>query len=365
MRITPLIHMPKKHNRRTIRLRGFDYASTGAYYVTLNVKYRTPIFGTLRDGVMHLSPIGQIVQDEWLRTPDIRPEVMLDEFIIMPDHMHMIIWIRDVVPLNGGRVQRAPTDDDTIWDACDAPLLRSIHQPNPRDRHEAEHQSIQRELLSQDGGTHQNSHNRINVGVDRGLRRRQMGKHVHVRREGDDRADAHEIGERSVKRQAERFENHIVAHEQRHDQHRHTRCDQLHPASENDMRAQFLTDCENGPKAPGHGGCESEQDSPSEIRIQQFGQIITENPGDTQQADQDSQHQFPSHFGGNAEHRAENDHPNRRCGGQDGSDAARNMLQRPVHESVADAHHQNSGPNQPNQLASFREGMFAKHEIAR
>ncbi len=106
--------MPKKHNRRSIRLRGFDYASTGAYYVTLNVKYRTPLFGTLRDGVMHLSPIGQIVQEEWLRTPDIRPEVVLDEFIIMPDHMHMIVWIRDVGPLNGGRVQRAPTVDATI-----------------------------------------------------------------------------------------------------------------------------------------------------------------------------------------------------------------------------------------------------------
>lgn len=97
MRITPdLIHMPKRHNRRSIRLRGFDYASTGAYFVTLNAKNRRPIFGTLRDGVMHLNDIGRIVHEEWLRTPDIRAEVVLDEFIVMPDHMHMIVWIRDV-----------------------------------------------------------------------------------------------------------------------------------------------------------------------------------------------------------------------------------------------------------------------------
>lgn len=121
MRITPdLIHMPKKHNRRTIRLRGFDYASTGAYYVTLNVKYRRPLFGTLRNGVMHLSPIGRIVQDEWLRTPDIRPEVVLDEFIIMPDHMHMIVWIRDVTTSNVGADGTRPHENDK--GACDAPL---------------------------------------------------------------------------------------------------------------------------------------------------------------------------------------------------------------------------------------------------
>jgi REP element-mobilizing transposase RayT len=97
MRNTPnLIHMPKRHNRRSIRLRGFDYASPGAYFVTLNTKNRIPIFGTLRDGVMHLNDIGRIVHEEWVRSSDIRPEVVLDEFVIMPNHMHMIVWIRDV-----------------------------------------------------------------------------------------------------------------------------------------------------------------------------------------------------------------------------------------------------------------------------
>jgi REP element-mobilizing transposase RayT len=61
---------------------------------------------------MHLSHIGRIVQEEWLRTPDIRPEVALDEFIIMPDHMHMIVWIRDVTKSNVGADGIRPNEND-------------------------------------------------------------------------------------------------------------------------------------------------------------------------------------------------------------------------------------------------------------
>jgi putative transposase len=103
--------MARKHNRRSIRLRGYDYASAGAYFVTLNIKHRTPLLGSIRDGEMRLSEIGRIVQEEWLRTPDIRPEVVLDEFLVMPDHMHMIVWIRDVdegrMPLKNVGARRA------------------------------------------------------------------------------------------------------------------------------------------------------------------------------------------------------------------------------------------------------------------
>jgi len=87
--------MARKHNRRSIRLRGFDYASAGAYFITLNIKHRAPMLGSIRNGAMCLSDIGRIVQEEWERTGEIRPGVALDEYILMPDHMHMIVWIRD------------------------------------------------------------------------------------------------------------------------------------------------------------------------------------------------------------------------------------------------------------------------------
>ena len=90
MKYDPLIH-----HRRSIRLKGYDYAEAGMYFVTLTARDRVPLFGSIIGGIMHPSEAGLIIQKEWLRTPSIRPEVELDEFIIMPDHMHGIIVIVD------------------------------------------------------------------------------------------------------------------------------------------------------------------------------------------------------------------------------------------------------------------------------
>ncbi|MDP2883688.1 MAG: transposase [Ignavibacteria bacterium] len=100
-----------KHHRRSIRLKGYDYSEPGIYYVTLTLQERVEFLGHLSGGKVHLSAFGEIVRDEWLRTPRIRPEVVLDEFVIMPDHLHGIIVICD--ERNGvtrrGEWQFAPT----------------------------------------------------------------------------------------------------------------------------------------------------------------------------------------------------------------------------------------------------------------
>jgi hypothetical protein len=54
---------PERHHRRSIRLRGFDYSKKGMYFVTIGTKNGTEIFGTIVDGVMHLSAQGLIAQD--------------------------------------------------------------------------------------------------------------------------------------------------------------------------------------------------------------------------------------------------------------------------------------------------------------
>jgi putative transposase len=103
---------PFKHHRRSIRLRGYDYRQPGAYYVTLTVQDRRPLLGRIIDGKVLLSVLGEIVHEEWLRTTNIRPEVRLDEFVIMPDHMHGIIEIleeRNGVP-RWGESKFAPTN---------------------------------------------------------------------------------------------------------------------------------------------------------------------------------------------------------------------------------------------------------------
>ena len=84
---------PARHHRRSIRLRGYDYAQAGAYFITLVTQDRARLFGRVTGGAMALSEAGRIAEQEWLRTPLVRPNLDLDAFVVMPDHMHMILVI--------------------------------------------------------------------------------------------------------------------------------------------------------------------------------------------------------------------------------------------------------------------------------
>jgi putative transposase len=82
-----------KYRVESTRLPGWDYAGAGWYFVTICTRNRECLFGDIVDGEMHLSSIGEIVAEEWQKTPDIRPNVVLDEWVIMPNHLHGIIVI--------------------------------------------------------------------------------------------------------------------------------------------------------------------------------------------------------------------------------------------------------------------------------
>lgn len=81
------------HHRRSIRLKGYDYRQTGAYFVTICAYGRACLFGKIIDGVVHLSPLGCLVRDEWEQTAVLRDNVELDAFVIMPNHFHGILVI--------------------------------------------------------------------------------------------------------------------------------------------------------------------------------------------------------------------------------------------------------------------------------
>lgn len=82
------------HYRNSTRLKGYDYAQEGAYFVTLCTYHNQSIFGDINaDGEMLLNTIGCIVLEEWERTETIRENVILDEFVIMPNHIHGIVII--------------------------------------------------------------------------------------------------------------------------------------------------------------------------------------------------------------------------------------------------------------------------------
>ena len=97
---------PAVHHRRSIRLAGHDYAGGGEYFVTLCVCDRRPLFGTVVNGRMALNEAGRIAAECWRAIPEHFPQAVLDEWVIMPDHMHGILRIQpDAAP---GRPSQAP-----------------------------------------------------------------------------------------------------------------------------------------------------------------------------------------------------------------------------------------------------------------
>ena len=81
------------HTRRSIRLKGYDYAQAGMYFVTVCVQKKVCLFGEIVDNEMILNETGIIVCDEWIKSEVIRKNVKLHEFVVMPNHFHGIIEI--------------------------------------------------------------------------------------------------------------------------------------------------------------------------------------------------------------------------------------------------------------------------------
>lgn len=77
--------------RKSPRLRGYNYAQAGAYFVTICTHDRAHLFSAIVDGVMVLSHAGTIAQERWLALPDHHSHIELDAFVVMPNHVHGII----------------------------------------------------------------------------------------------------------------------------------------------------------------------------------------------------------------------------------------------------------------------------------
>jgi putative transposase len=101
-----------ENRRRSVRLRGFDYAYRGFYFITICTHDKKPTLGKIVNYQTRLSDIGKIVEGCWLAIPQHFPNVYLDEWIIMPNHIHGIIVInssRELESANEGMACRAPT----------------------------------------------------------------------------------------------------------------------------------------------------------------------------------------------------------------------------------------------------------------
>jgi len=73
--------------------KGYDYSQAGAYFVTICTQGRVCLFGEIAGGKMVLNDVGWIVVDEWTKNVLIRDGIKLDEWVVMPNHFHGIVWI--------------------------------------------------------------------------------------------------------------------------------------------------------------------------------------------------------------------------------------------------------------------------------
>jgi len=98
-------------NRRSIRLKEYDYGQPGAYFVTLCTHRRECLLGENVEGKVTLNEYGKIVEEEWHKTKQMRQGVDLDAFIVMPNHIHGILVLMGI-PISTdrrGTMHRAPT----------------------------------------------------------------------------------------------------------------------------------------------------------------------------------------------------------------------------------------------------------------
>lgn len=78
------------------RLKTWDYSTPWWYYVTINTKNHVCYFGEVVDGKMMLNKLGQIIEMEWLKTTQLRKNVELDYYVIMPNHIHGIVILNEI-----------------------------------------------------------------------------------------------------------------------------------------------------------------------------------------------------------------------------------------------------------------------------
>jgi REP element-mobilizing transposase RayT len=125
------------------RLPGWDYSSEGMYFLTIVTQYRECNLGQIENGIMTLSDFGRIVETELLKSFDIRAELFLDEYVIMPNHLHLLVVIQknddikmggdhDAVNTHGRAYIRHRRDGDGSMDKTDG------HDMDKTDGHETE-----------------------------------------------------------------------------------------------------------------------------------------------------------------------------------------------------------------------------------
>ncbi|MCK9357538.1 MAG: transposase [Dehalococcoidia bacterium] len=98
----------RPQRRRNLRLDAYDYALPGAYFITVCTAARACTLGHVADGAVVLNDVGLIVRDTWIASPAHYPGVAIDEFVVMPNHIH------GIVVLSGQGTPHAPSTAGSV-----------------------------------------------------------------------------------------------------------------------------------------------------------------------------------------------------------------------------------------------------------
>jgi hypothetical protein len=129
--------MHSSPNRKSLRLQNYNYAQPGGYFVTIVSKDRAPIFGDINENLVILSSIGETLGACWQEIPLHFPNTSIDEFVIMPNHLHGVIFINEssvgathASPLRGDPMQsRGPVSGSmaAIIGSFKSSVSRRVH----------------------------------------------------------------------------------------------------------------------------------------------------------------------------------------------------------------------------------------------
>jgi len=115
---------PQGYRRRnSLRHVSFDYSQPAAYFVTICCHKGQTLFGRIRDGTMLLNPLGEIADRVWHEFAERHPETELDAFVVMPNHVHVLLWI---LPSADATAANAPKKERQFGDAIAGSLSTLI-----------------------------------------------------------------------------------------------------------------------------------------------------------------------------------------------------------------------------------------------
>lgn len=128
-------------NRKSVRLKGYDYSTPGYYFVTVCTHDRGHLFGKIDNGQMVLNEYGKILWEEWDKSFELRRELVRDEFVVMPNHFHGIVQIvvthgrasllqqrNNVTPKRNGIAYRTPKSLSSFMAGVKSAITKRINQ---------------------------------------------------------------------------------------------------------------------------------------------------------------------------------------------------------------------------------------------